>query len=410
MLVVGYFAYQNGWFTTHAQTCPSGTNCSTTTMISTVTGCVGTDTIVARPILPYCSTTTLTTTSTHTSSSGNNKYIEIKAFDIRNGQTEYIAGGQYGIASGSGYTATSLLALIQQIHAAIGNFNLIRFIRVECENAQVNPNMMASSVYGTGYNWNGNLDSYFTAIQKAAGGNIIPDLDLDVYDGANDCPNYPNPDPSTFFSNANSLLSLSAIASGNRYAMLEAYDVWYTWGGQTKTQSQVSNFFQTLQAQGWKGFIPQDNVPENYQQGDVSKCASSVFKNGPDYGYANYYRSGIFQINNTISPYVFVNTNLICSIKTAEPYLSGVLAGIETQPQSEFASTPYCDQQFTSAMAAFDQCLSDGQRQFALTYLATHQSNYIFIYPVVGGEFKILYDAKAEGDLSLIESLMVNNN
>lgn len=343
------------------------------------------------------------------------KFVEIKAFDQMGATLQFIAGGYY--------TATGLLSLVQSIHSAIGNFNLIRFIKVECsgtsasENAPVDPNItgsqIRSEVYsGNGstnlnlnFNWNGSLDSYVTAIQQAAGGQIIPDADMNPFFGANNCGGTPN--PTAFYNNSASLLKLSAIADGQRYLMLESWDPAY--GPSLGNQSSIDTFFQTLEAQGWKGFMPQSNDPDASGQGPKScNAANYPFS---DYGYAGYIRNGLFWINATY-PYVFPHFNLICSIWQAEPYLNGVVLGIESQTQQGNYSQPYCDGAYVTAGSAFEGCLTFSQRETALTYLAQNQAryNYTFIYPVVIGDHSIEYDAQQDGTLDLMEQLINEYN
>lgn len=330
------------------------------------------------------------------------KFIEIKAFEVTNNRTEYMAGNNF--------TATQLLSLVQQIHGAIGNFNIIRFIRVQCNNGTVYPNLMASEIYGSGYNWNGTLNSYVSAIQQAAGGQIIPDADLDPYFGQTDCGGVP--EPQQFYDNAASLLTLSAIAKGDRYVMLEAYDAWYACPKDGNVcalshpdETQVVQFFENMTKMGWQGFIPEDNQP-NSNTDDTLAC--NVKNNlAPDFGYAGYVRNGIFVINQT-SPYVFPNYNNICSYKLAEPYINGIVVGIESQLQPTNLAY-YCGgKQYNYSIQAFAECLSPSQQEAALTNLARSQASrgFIFIYPVVVGEQQVQYDAQQAGTLGLMEQLI----
>jgi hypothetical protein len=381
----------------------------TTSSSSTTTGTVSSSIVLTN------SSSSLTTINSSVASSAaqlsnlGQKFVEIKAFDAIRGNLQFIAG--------SDYTATQLLTLVQDIHGAIGNFNLIRFIRTECFDGVVNGSWTASqiqsmnySVNGTSpnlnYNWNGTLNSYFTAVQKAAGGQIIPDADMDVYFGAPDC--NVGAQPQYFYQDSASLLNLSAISGGERYLMLESWDAAHS---QTHDpfpdQSTVLTFFQTLQAQGWRYFIPQVNNPGATSQGPTS-CSASNFQDY-DYNYASYLRTGLFWVNTTY-PYVFPHFDLVCSLAQAEPYLSGILLGIESQQQQ--GQSAYCGGQYPSAGSSFEGCLTFSQRETALTYLAGNQSNYnyIFIYPVLIGEHSVEYDANRDGTLPLMEQLINQYN
>ena len=353
--------------------------------------------------------TATSTTSSSSSTAGSTppaepaslgqKFIEIKAFEVANGATEYTAGNNF--------TATQLLSLVQQIHSAIGNFNMIGFIEVQCDGGVVQPYLTASHILGTGYNWNGSLDSYVTAIEQAAGGQIIPDAAAGILitDPSNDACDEP-PSPASYYADTASLLTLSAISEGQRYIMLGGWDAWYA--NNSPNQATVQNLLQTLQSQGWKGFMPEDN---NYANtADTPSCAAQ-YSTAPDYGFAGYVRNGIFVVNTT-SPYVFANYNDICSIKSAEPYLNGIVVGIESQLNATDPAYNCGGVQHDYAIVAFAQCLTQSQQETALTSLAANQQahGYIFIYPVVVGEYQVQYDAQQAGTLSLIEQLINEYN
>jgi hypothetical protein len=344
------------------------------------------------------SSSTESSTPTALPASLGQKFIEIDAFEVANGATEYTAGNNF--------TATQLLSLIQEIHSAIGNFNIIGFLTVQCDGGVVHPNLMASQIYGTGYNWNGSLDSYVTAIQQAAGGQIIPNAAASILitDPAEDVCSEPA-SPASYYADAASLLTLSAISEGQRYIMLEGWDAWYA--NNSPSETTVQNLFQTLQSQGWKGFMPEDN----YANTAATPSCAAQYSNAPDYGYAEYVRNGIFVVNTT-SPYVFPNHNDICSIKSAEPYLNGIVVGIESQLQATNPAYNCGGVQYDYAIVAFARCLTQSQQETALTSLAANQQarGYTFIYPVVVGEYQVQYDAQQAGTLSLIQQLISEYN
>ena len=337
------------------------------------------------------------------------KFIEIKAFDsAKDGRFQFVAGDSY--------TATQLLSEIQGIHDAIGDFNLIRFIRPECAGGAVDPSMTAAEIQAApggyagnaNYDWTGNLDSYFTAVQEACGGQIIPDGSMDVLmevADKNDCKQPAS--SSAYFQNTASLLQLSAIAGGARYLMLESWDAWYV--NNQVMQGDVTSLFQTLQRQGWNGFMPQDNNPGATGAGP-SKCSASNAP-FPDYGFGGYVRNGLFWVEST-PPYLLPHYNTICSIWEAEPYLNGILLGLESQQQAAPADLAYCNGAYNSASSAFAGCLTVDQRETALTSLAEGQvdNRYILIYPVLVGEHQIEYDALQDGTLPFIEGLINQYN
>jgi hypothetical protein len=347
-------------------------------------------------------TTTSNTQSTKVTSTYSglgDKFIEIKAFNVANGVVKYTAGNNF--------TATQLLSLVQSIHNAIGNFNIIRFIRVQCDNGIVNPNLTASSISGSGYNWNGTLNSYFTAIQQAAGGQIIPDAGMDILitvPSKNDCGQAAS--PAAFYANTASLLTLSAIGNGQRYVMLEAWDAWYA--NNNPSESDVQSLTTTLQSQGWK-LMPEDNNP--YANTANTPDCSAQYNIAPDYGYASYVRNGIFVVNTT-APYVFPNYNNICSYLQAEPYLHGIVIGLESQLQTTNPAYFCGGVQYSYAITAFAQCLTVSQQEAALTNLAQNQQKYgyIFIYPVAVGEYLVQYNAQQAGTLGFMEQLINEYN
>lgn len=327
------------------------------------------------------------------------KFVEIDAFEVANGATVYTAGNNF--------TATQLLSLVQQIHSAIGDFNIVGLIGVQCDGGVVQPYLTASHVLGTGFDWNGSLNTYVTAIQQAAGGQIIPDAGANILitNPSNDACDEP-PSPASFYGDAASLLTLSAISGGQRYIVLEGWDSWYA--NNSPNEATVQNLLQTLQSQGWKGFIPEDN---NYANTADTPSCSAQYSIAPDYGHASYARNGIFVVNKT-SPYAFANYNDICSIKSAEPYLNGIVVGIESQLNATDPAYDCGGVQYDYAIVAFAQCLTQSQQETALTSLATDQQahGYIFIYPVVVGQYEVQYNAQQAGTLSLIEQSLNKYN
>lgn len=334
-------------------------------------GLVGALEISRLTTVPPASKTTITKTNGSSAVIPSSKFVEIKAFENNN----YIADKYY--------SANELLSLISEIHQSVGDFNLIRFIRTECQNGVINPNLNSFS------DWNGNMDSYLSSVKDACGGEIIPDCDMDVYFGASDCGSEAS--PTAFFDNSASLLRLSAISNGLRYVMLESWAPAF-YSKDNPTQSDIRNFFQSLINQGWNGFIPQSNSP------------SDGMFHSYDYGYAGYQRVGLFTVQ-TSSPYLVVTENFINSIWQQEPYLHGILTGLESQILNN-----------TSTIATFSNELNSSQQEKALTTVAQNQESgkYIFIYPVLvnqGTNYNgPVWDAKGSGALALIENLMRTYN
>lgn len=153
--------------------------------------------------------------------------------------------------------------------------------------------------------------------------------------------------------------------------------------------------------------MPQQNGIGSQPVGNYGSCSAPFDEY--DYGYAGYFRNGIFWVNTTY-PYVFPNFPLVCQIQKSEPYLNGVVVGLETQLMA--GNPAYCDGKYDYAGQAFAECLTKSQREVALTNLAENQTkyDYIFIYPIVIGEHSIQYDAQQDGTLGLMEQLINEYN
>ncbi len=327
--------------------------------------------------------TTKTSQSSSTSTSSqipaSGKFIEIKAFE----NNSYLAAPLY--------SANELLSLVQEIHGAVGNYNITKFIRAQCR-ANIDPTTTFSD-------WSGDMNSFFSAIQQACGGDIIPDVDMDIYFCQNDCGNTCGPD--YFFDNASGLQKIAALQGG--MAHLEAWDAYYS--HDTPSQSDIATFFQTMQGQGWGSFMSQ------VDDGGVGGGGNGGALKQPDYGYASYVRVGLFDIQST-SPYLIPMQNLIDSTWQNEPYLKGVLSAIESQQQNgQYGGYDFAIQQFTEG-------LTPGEQEAGLTAWAAGQAsnNYTVVYPVLvtlGGNDasgKGTWDAKGAGALSTIEGLMLQYN
>ena len=151
--------------------------------------------------------------------------------------------------------------------------------------------------------------------------------------------------------------------------------------------------------------MPEDNDP-NADTANTPDC-NAQNNVAPDYGYASYLRNGIFVVK-AVAPYVFPNYNNICSYLLAEPYLEGIVVGIESQLQKTNPAYFCGGVQYDYAIEAFAQCLTQSEQEVALTNLAQNQQKYgyTFIYPVVVGEYLVQYNAEQAGTLSLMEQLM----
>jgi hypothetical protein len=339
--------------------------------------------LFSKPTTPFSATTA-------TYALQSKKFVEIKAFE----NNAFVASPLY--------TANGLLSLVQEIHAAVGNFNITKFIRAQCQ-ANINPNETFSD-------WNGTLDTYLTAVQQASGGVIIPDGDMDPYFGEGDCSGQAKgqPNQSQYFQNTAGLLNLSAIRNSG-LLHLESWDGWFNVekdvNNSPVSQTDVESFFGALRNQGWQGFLTQAN------DGGVGGGSNGGSFANLDYGYASYIRVGLFSIQNS-APYLIPMQGLINSIWNSEPYLKGVLSAIESQQQNgQYGGYDFAIQQFSLGLTA-------QQQQAALESWASVQTanHYTVVYPVLvtlGGSDASssgTWDAKGAGALSTIENLMKTYN
>lgn len=338
--------------------------------------------LIQTPTVP--SPTSLMTTATYSLSS--QKFVEIKAFE----NNSFVAAPLY--------TASELLSLIQDIHDSVGDFNITKFIRAQCQ-ASVDPQTTFSD-------WSGTMDTYFTAVQLACGGAIIPDGDMDPYFGAGDCPGQSKGqgNQTLYFQNTAGLIGLSALRSIGMLH-LESWDAWYgvekSVNNSIVTEADVNSFFNTLQAQGWSAYMAQGN------DGGITGGSNGGKFTDYDYGHASYFRVGLFTIQDS-SPYLIPMQELINSVWQNEPYLKGVLSAIESQQQNgQYGGYDYAIQQFTQGLNLEQQ--EAGLQIWAAGQAANH---YTVVYPVLvtlGGSdasAEGTWDANGAGALSTIENLM----
>ncbi len=240
ILVIGYFAYQNGLIS-HGQSCPSGDTCTSTTVTTTL--CSGTSTVFGQSILPYCETTTIISTHTSTSSSytiGNNPvFIRLRPLD-----TQYTSCSKACWVM-PGYTAQDVVRMISNLHATV----LERYT-----SGAINPSYQVPVC---------STCSTMTTLQF-----------LDASEQACHCPIWPRVTMSAATSTSltnleNAAQALLNLGVSPQFPIL-AIDLWAKYAG-GYTQAQIVGMFKALNAQGWKGY-------------DVNQCGGYV----SSYGYAKY--------------------------------------------------------------------------------------------------------------------------
>ena len=265
--------------------------------------------------------------------------------------------GNYGNWLPSTETATQVEAIVSAIHQITGkDITIFSFLD--------GPELPSDKVQG----WSGTLDSYLTAIKETAGGDIVPNLDLDYYMSGSSWLTHPycDPDnatdcgPSFFYKTSAELLSLSAISSGNREVFLDAWPTLSRY----ESESVITGVLQNLTDQGWRHFI--------------MKQDGSSGNPFPDYGYASY-MGGVVTCATT-SPFCAPDQDLIDQEYVNEASNSNFI-GVFGLFDYQIINSP-------SSQTAFDVFaanLTTDQQATALANMASLQSSgrYIMSYPVL---------------------------
>ena len=205
------------------------------------------------------------------------------------------------------------------------------------------------------------VDQFLVQAKAAAGGDIIPTLNLDYYtSGGNitshsycDPKNSTNCGPRWFWQTSAELLNLTAVKNGGREVLL---DSWATFS-RFQTPQTIQSVLLGLKQQGWIDLImkqgPSNNTPF------------------PDWGYASYMEMTT-QCQNT-PPYCFENQGIIAKEWAMDgKYLKGVFGMFDYQIIG------------TSSFAVFMTNLTVDQQAAAITSLASSQSTgYTYVYPVI---------------------------
>jgi len=265
-------------------------------------------------------------------------YVDIRAFQ------------QYGNWQIQGETPQSVLTTIQNIRASTGaSMSLIGFVK----DIQV-----ATESVGGGYT----MDSYLNSVRSAAGGQIIPSLNLDIYtqdQGAGSPTSYCNPrdrtdcGPHFFYETSLSFLSLGAISSDPQRTVF--LDSWDTFARNSTAYVRANAIFQNLTNEGWKHILVKQIGP-----GYFAPPSSAAGQ-------------GANVVNQTKSPYMVPETSMISQMPNNQVHLLYFDRQNKENPNDE------------TSLQVFLQQLSPAQQVVALDNLAAQQADdgYIFAYPVM---------------------------
>jgi len=252
-------------------------------------------------------------------------------------------------------TATSILSMISSIRASTGNRLLDMYAIV------AGPQIATEKVGTT------TLDDFLTQAKQAAGGQVIPDLNLNYYTSdlksldLNQKSNYCDPHnktfcgPAWFFTVSSELLSLKAVSTDpQRTVSLDAWDQFnrdIIKGG--LPASTAITVLQQLKAQGWVNLMLKT---ENYFSDNGNACAQIATVD-----------------DSTSAPYMQPELSLTSKLPSTER------AFVHFDRQNQNSPDPI------TALAAFLSTLKPAQQALGLTNLASLEStnHYTFIYPVL---------------------------
>ena len=212
------------------------------------------------------------------------------------------------------------------------------------------------------------VDDFLEKLKVAAGGEIIPTLNMNYYtSGANltsrgycDPHNGSNCGPSWFWQVSGELLNLTAVRTGGREVLLEGWDQWY----RAVNSTTVTKVLAGLKSQGWSDLIMKElQIPKSPNR---------------DYGFASY--MDMAPQCQSSAPYCFEDQPKIAKeLNRDSAYLKGVLAVFDYQVWN----SPRPETDLTRFLLNF----SASQQSLAIASLAESQGSgrYTFVYPLIVG-------------------------
>lgn len=281
-------------------------------------------------------------TTSVTNSAANATYVQLRAIN------EY--GGWYP----KDQNVQGVVNMVQSFREATGKpLSLLSVVQ--------GPQNPSELVNGQGIT----VDESLLDLKDSAGGDIIPSLNLDYYtSGGNitnhsycDSHNSTNCGPSWFWQVSKEQLSLTAVKSGGREVLLDAWGTFSRYQNASTIQSVLSG----LKAEGWKYLITKQDPARLF----------------PDYGLASYMEMTT-QCQPT-PPYCFENQNIINREWAADgSYLKGVFGMFDYQILNSGSG---------QLLRLFLSNFSAAQKAEALTNLASSQSSgrYTYVYPLIIG-------------------------
>lgn len=266
------------------------------------------------------------------------------------------AVGTYGSWYPEDQTTSGVVSLVQSFHGAVGR-------PVSIFSAVEGPQDPSKLVKGQ----NVTVDQFLLNLKAAAGGDIVPTLNMNYYTSGTGVTRQPYCDPHNatdcgphwFWKVSAELFSLAAVQQGGKEVLLKGFDQW----SRNVNSTVVQLVLVGLKAQGW-GFL-------------IAKHSNSGFF--PDFGQASYVTIG--PTCSTSRPFCFENAGKIEQYRSADnSTLQGAFALFDYQT----INSPHPP----LALSTFLANLTSKQQVLGLKSLSASQGTfgYSMVYPLIIGD------------------------
>lgn len=288
------------------------------------------------------SATTSSFTICSTCNGGNSSLLYRYAVDL-------FAVDFYGTWVAGNETPNSIIQTVQNLRSAVSGksinvFNIVKNIQNSTELLD---------------NTNVTLDNFLLEVKLAAGGDLVPELNLDDY--LNVQGRYCDPEnpsfcgPAFFYKTSLELLSLKAIQAGNKTVLLDSWDTFY----RTASVATQLAVLQNLTAEGWRNVIIKQIGPAFY----------------PSPGYTWGQITTPWKNVTSSPPYMQPQLDLLDQMPTSQQHF------LYFDRQNKNSPNPNAE----TALQIFLTQLDPGAQATVLTNLANLQSidGYTFDYPIL---------------------------